>query len=346
MVGDFGGALLSDEENLARAIRVYGAGHSDTLRAKTNVATDLRLLGQFQQAHDLSSSIVHDYREMLGDADARTIWHTTEHVLDLYGLGRYREALKEQNRIWDLVTQHFEPHQRERGLANRNIAIALRKTGDHLGALESARANHRVFELHFGPTHEYTLAAGMSHANALRAAGQLAEARDTAEAAVHGYRKAFGDRHWLTLAAQVNFGIILRILGERRAAHDLERGTFRALTEVLGEEHPYTLNSANNYATSLLANHQVEGAHRLTAHTLEISRRVRGAEHPDTLACAVNAALNQLDAAAEPAGQQAAQLRFDEVIDALERVLGKEHPDTVDAIRGKRADCDIEPPPT
>jgi hypothetical protein len=42
----------------------------------------------------------------------------------------------------------------------------------------------------------------------------------------------------------------------------------------------------------------------------------------------------------------AGQALLDETIEALGQVLGPEHPETVDAARGKRAECDIEPPPT
>ena len=346
MAGDLVGALRSDQENLARAVRVYGPAHDYTLQAKGNVAGAERLLGHYQQAYELSLSIVLDLREMFGAADARTLSYVMDLACDLYGLGRYQEALETQSKAWDQVVQVFKPHQRERMLSERNIAIALRKTGDHAGAEALARKNHRDLHQYFGPDHEYTLAAGITYANALRATGKLAVARSTADTSIKGYQQVFGDRHRLTLAAQVNFGIIQRLLGERRTAHNLERDTFHALTADLGPEHPYTLSAASNYATSLLADHQVRESHELTSRTLEISRSIRGEEHPDTLACAVNAAINQQDAAAEPADQSTAQLRFDNVIDTLERVLGKEHPDTIDAIRGKRADCDIEPPPT
>jgi hypothetical protein len=92
----------------------------------------------------------------------------------------------------------------------------------------------------------------------------------------------------------------------------------------------------------MLLNHEVTSAYALTASTWKISRRVRADDHPDTLACAVNAALDRQESANDLEARQELQ----QTLDRLERILGTDHPDTVDAVRGKRADCDVEPPPT
>ncbi|MBT8226725.1 MAG: tetratricopeptide repeat protein [Dactylosporangium sp.] len=342
MAGDLAGSLDRDQENLARATRVYGLTDDYTLQAKGNVAADLRQLGRFREAYELSRSRAEECQETLGDSDARTLWAISELVRDVCGLGRYREALDMQNRVWDLYGQFLKPHQREFLLAERNIAIALRKAGDHTGALNLSRDNYQAFRTRFGAHHEYTLASAMTYTNALRAAGRLTEARDAGAPAVDGYLKKFGERHRLSLFAQVNQGIVLRLHGERRAALTMENRAAQGLSEVLGAAHPYTLCAANNYANSLLLDHRVSEARQLIGQTLNISRRVRGTGHPDTLACEINAALDLQSDAPDAAPQQ----HLDQVLDTFGRVLGRDHPSTVDAIRGKRADCDIEPPPT
>ena len=117
---------------------------------------------------------------------------------------------------------------------------------------------------------------------------------------------------------------------------------YETLQEVLGDEHPFTLCAANNYASCLVLDHKLSPARELCDRTLEISRGVRGDRHPDTLACAVNAAFTKQ--ATE--GDAAAQRSIAEALGVLAQVLGPNHPDTIDATRGKRAECDIEPPPT
>lgn len=335
-------ALQSDQENLARATRVYGESHEYTLDAKANVAGCLRQLGRFRQSYELAQQIVEALRKTLGNDKRRTVWAVSELVQDLCGLGQYQKALDIQREALERLAQCTKPHQREPLLSERNLVIALRKTGDFDGAVKRAKGNYNAFHTYFGKEHEHTLAAAMTYANALRAAGRLAWARSVAEEAVEGYTKKLGPMHRLTLAARVNQGIILRLLGERRSAYQCERDSYHALRECLGPEHPYVLCAANNYAGSLLLHHEVAAARTLASQSLEISRQVRGDDHPDALACAVNVAIIDLESDEDEA---ATQMRFDFAVNELRTVLGKNHPDVIDAERGRRVECDIEAPP-
>jgi hypothetical protein len=76
--------------------------------------------------------------------------------------------------------------------------------------------------------------------------------------------------------------------------------------------------------------------------TLKLSRKVRGEKHPYTLACAVNAAFDLKSTGDVADGERL----LGEATQGLAAALGPDHPDTVDALRGTRAECDIEPPPT
>jgi len=79
----------------------------------------------------------------------------------------------------------------------------------------------------------------------------------------------------------------------------------------------------------------------MSVSTLAISRRSRGDLHPYTLLCAVNAAFDQLATGQIDDGQSA----LSAATDALASVLGAQHPEVVDIRRGRRPECDIEPPP-
>lgn len=341
IAGDLPGALRSDRENAERAARVYGETHEYTLQARRNLAASLRQLGRFREAHELSQTIVEAQRREGGDSDPRTLWSISELARDLHGLGRYQEALEIQLPAWERARQVLDPHHRDVLLAERNIAIATRKTGDCRRAMIHARENYLAFHTQFGPSHEYTLASGMTYANTLRTTGRLQEARSAAHDTVEGYREKFGPNHRFTLVAQVNQGIILRVLGEQDDAHNLEHDTYHALRNLLGEEHPYTLCAANGYANSLVQNHQLDEAREFAKKTLELSIRTRGSEHPDTIACAINTFFNL-----RQSNRSEATRLLLESIERLENLLGHNHPDAADARKGKRPDCDIEPPPT
>jgi tetratricopeptide (TPR) repeat protein len=342
IAGDYQAALRVDEENVARHRRVFGDEDQYTLRARNNLASNLRMLGDFAAAYDIDQALVQEWRRSFGENDPRTLFSVANLARDLYGLGRYQEALDLQRRAWPIYRDLLGARHNFVLLAARTVAIALRKTGQYKEAVDHARENYRNYHARFGADHEHTLAATMSYANSLRAAGELSEARGLAREAVSRYEATFGPRHPLTLAAATNLGVILRALGEWREARALDERTLDALAEAVGAEHPYTLCVASNLSNDLVLGHELNEARELSERTLAISRRVRGDGHPYTLACATNVAFD-LQATRE---EEAGQALLDETVAALGRVLGPEHPETVDAARGKRAECDIEPPPT
>lgn len=83
------------------------------------------------------------------------------------------------------------------------------------------------------------------------------------------------------------------------------------------------------------------GPYRVDADTLERSERMLGPEHPSTLACSLNYAFDLSAVGRSAEGRQ----RFEAVIDAYRRVLGREHPAIVAALAGQRANCDVDPMP-
>jgi tetratricopeptide (TPR) repeat protein len=340
--GEYRKALDHDAENLKRHRRVYGEEDQHTLRTKSNLAVNMRLLGDFEDAHKLDLEALGRWRQTLGDKDTRTIFSINNLVRDLYGLGQYAEALEIQLRVWSVYRDQLGPSHSDVLLAARTIAIARRKTGEYKQALGEAREAYRSHHARFGPSHQHTLVATMSYANSLRVVGELVEAKGLTVEAINGHTRVFGPKHPLTLAAQCNLAIILRALGERHGVRAMDEETLKHMGEALGAEHPYTLCVANNLTNDLVVDHNVAAARELSQRTLAASRRVRGDLHPYTLACATNAAFDLQATGEEAAGQRL----FDETIATLGRTLGTEHPEVLDAGRGKRAECDIEPPPT
>ena len=168
------------------------------------------------------------------------------------------------------------------------------------------------------------------------------EALGLARDAVERYEHRFGARHLLTVAARINLAVILRTLGEKDEARATDEACLGIAAEVVGPDHPYTLCAATGLANDLVLDHDLEQAYRMDLDTLEKSRRSRGADHPYTLSCAINAGLGMQKVGDSAAGRALLQ----ETVERMAQVLGSEHPETLDAGRGKRAECDIEPPPT
>ncbi|MBM2615739.1 tetratricopeptide repeat protein [Actinoplanes sp. LDG1-06] len=342
VAGKYREALAIDELNVARHREVFGDEDEQTLRARSNSAVNQRILGDFAGALAVDEELVDGWRQTVGEDDPRYIFSVVNLALDLNGRGRYAEALESLNRVFTRYRQQLgSGHVLVLG-ASRALSVALRKTGQYNSALPWAEENFLECESRLGPNHERTLAAAMTFANTLRVNGRLVEAREQAASAIRRYGVTFGTRHPLALAAQSNLAVIYRALGEIREARRIGESVLDDMIQLLGAHHGYTLCAASGVANDRVLAHDTNGARALSVQTLDISREVRGEHHPYTLSCAINAALDL-----QATGQEANGLAlFDATIADFAEVLGASHPETVDAGRFKRAECDIEPPPT
>ncbi|MET0416276.1 MAG: FxSxx-COOH system tetratricopeptide repeat protein, partial [Actinoplanes sp.] len=339
-------ALHADQENVERHLRVRGPDDEFTWRAHKNLAVSLRHVGRFAEAALLDEEMLERLRAAVGDGDGRTL-HSVENLArDYFGLGKYRQALDLLRTAVPQYRELFGLRHRDLLLATRTLTMALRKCGFYAEARDNARQNYHDHFTRFGPKHEHTLAAKSSYALALRSCGSPAElndARTLLREAADVYREVFSDSHPLSLAARVNLAVALRAAGDREEAHRLDESALAVLTETLGETHPYTLAAATNLAEDLYLAGSLQPATELSWTTYQRSVDARGnTEHPDTLAACVNAALNKI-ASGDEAGGQAL---LDRARQTMSSVLGANHPATLDAVRGRRTECDIEAPPT
>lgn len=340
--GDFRGALAVENDNVERHERVFGPGDEHTWLAQNNLAVSLRHLGDFRHAFDIDDSVVTQWREHVGTDDSRTLFAVANLARDLYGLGQYAKALETQRKALPRFREALGERHSDVLQATRTVSIALRKMGYYADARDSARDSYHDHHARFGGEHEHALAATLSYANALRCCGDVAQARSLLYEAADRYRDLFGPSHPLTLAAQVDLAIALRGVQDRGEARALGSEALSALERVLGLEHPYSLCAATGLANDLALAGERDEALALSQRTLQLSRQTRGDSHPDTLSCEINAALDLLAVGRD---QESLQLR-EHALGQMRDLLGVEHPQRADAMRGQRAECDIEPPPT
>jgi tetratricopeptide (TPR) repeat protein len=337
-------ALRAEQENVARHVRVRGNDDEVTWRAEKNLACSLRHVGRFAEAARLDEEMLERLRTAFGDGDPRTL-HSVENLArDYYGIGKYRQALDLLRTTVPQYRELFGLRHRDLLLATRTLTMALRKCGFFADARDNARQNYHDHYTRFGPAHEHTLAAKSSYALALRCCGSPAEvndARTLLREATDVYREVFTDDHPLTLAAKVNLAVALRAAGDRDEARRLDESALGRLTEQLGEQHPYTLAAATNLAQDLFLAGSLAPARELSWATYERSVDARGAEHPDTLVVAVNAGLDKVAGGDETGGQAL----LEQAHKTMSSTLGANHPVTLDAMRGRRTECDIEAPP-
>jgi tetratricopeptide (TPR) repeat protein len=336
--GRYGLALAVQQDLVARYRRLRGEEHERTLWARNNLAVCLRLLGDFAAAYEIDKALAEARRAALGPDHPAALLSATNLARDLFGLGRYAEALDAIQETWPTLVDRLGSRHQFTLLAGRTIAVTLRKTGRLDEALARSREHYLHCQGEFGPDHQHTLAATMTYVNALRAVGDVPSAGHRATEAVDRYGRRFGKGHPLALAAAVNLAANMRDTGEGRKARQVDEMAYGDLRLELGDRHPYTLAAGVGLAGDLVLVHEEDAARGLLERLLVDYRESRGPRHPDTLTCAVNLGLLIGERDRDP-------VLLTESLAALRQVLGPDHPQVKAAERGRRGDCDVEPPP-
>jgi hypothetical protein len=81
-----------DEDTLARRRRVHGEDHPWTLITASNLAFDLRRLGEVETARDLDADTLARLRRVLGDDHPRTLTSSSNLAGDMERLGDQHAA--------------------------------------------------------------------------------------------------------------------------------------------------------------------------------------------------------------------------------------------------------------
>jgi hypothetical protein len=337
--GDFHQSLTLDRETFASCLRQFGPDDPVTLRAAHNLGVSLRLTGAFAEAKERDEETFIRRRELFGSDDFDTLNALNAYNLDLRESGDYSLAGVRQEDAYKQAVAQVGPENPNSMRLARNLAVARRRAGDHSGARVLSEETLERFRRRYGDDYPDTIATALNLAVDLRHAGDLEEAQRLGESSVARYEKLYPPDHPHTLGARINLAVVLRQRGDPRAASDLDQATGEALRVRLGADHPTLLACATNAASDLYALAEFEAALALDTDTLIRSERALGAEHPSTLAVGLNIAL---DLRALGRDQEADRLQADTVT-RFRRALGDTHPATLNALRGSRADCDIDP---
>lgn len=344
IAGEYRAALELDRATYASYRQEFTDEHDRTVGGRHNLAVCLRLLGEFGEAEQIDRAEVRYQRERDGDAHRRTLrtlLAVNALAEDLFGLGRFAEAVEVQADAYEASRSALGPGDEAVLLARRMIALCHRRLGDAGTAAEELEATYRVCAGFWGADHEFTLAAAMSCANALLAARREGEAYALAVDAVGAYERVFGESNPLTRAAQLNLAVILRAVGDRGGARRLDTTALDGMRATVGERHPFGVVAMTNLASDLAHDGDHAGAYTLSLQAWRTAVEIRGADHLDTLVAAANLVVDRAAAGKTDEGPD-----HDAVLDALRRTAGPDHPLVGAVADRQRVDGDVEPPST
>jgi Tetratricopeptide repeat/TIR domain len=341
-LGDLAAASELDRGAWETNKRIYPSDHVQTLLAAHNVALDCRLGDRFPEALEIDRANFDAFTRTLGPDHLHTLFARNNIARDLRESGQYYESLALQEETYAQYHELYGGENPETLRAMKNLSVSRRKAGRYNEAWQLADEVLTRHREKYGESSVETLAAATNFANDCRCIGQYDSGLGNAEHAVRGFREVLGEEHGFTGCAMTNHAALLRLSDEFDAARSVNQEALAILKRAYGPDHRYTLTCAVNLASDLAALGEVEAARELDEDTLARLRRTSGEDHPYTLSCAVNLSLDL-----RTLGERD---KFRELfIDTLERyrlTLGDGHPEAVAAAARRRADCDIEPPPT
>ena len=280
------------KEAFQRMSATPDATATDVLGAWIGISWTLRLMGQFQEAFDISQ----DARDYGLDPDN----NLREHLGTLRSVNGYaivsRRIPEQRLEALDVSKTTLELAKRLFGEAHPDtLAIAigvsnlLRTIGEdqHPEALELAESTVARYPGVYGPDHPYNYGCQSNLALLKRVTGDPDGARELDEKALAGLTASLGPDHHYTLTAAMNLASDFAVLGKPREARRLDEDTWPRLSALLGENHQHTLGCASNLSLDMLACGDEEAGKALQEQVLKTLEEAQGRDFPDLVVAAV-----------------------------------------------------------
>ena len=251
-----------------------------------------------------------------------------QQALQLYGAGKYSEAIPVANKALELREKAFGPEHPATARSLNNLAELYRKMGDYAKAEPLLQRALKINEKALGPEHPDTAVCLSNLAGLYSDMSDYAKAEPLYQRALKIREKALGPEHPNTATSLNNLAELYRKMGDYAKAEPLLQRALKINEKALGPEHPDTALSLNNVAGLYSDMGDSAKAEPLFQRALKIYEKALGPEHPDTARSLNNLAelyQNMGDyAKAEPLYQRALKIR--------EKALGPEHPNTATSL--------------
>ncbi|MFE4641217.1 FxSxx-COOH system tetratricopeptide repeat protein, partial [Streptomyces sp. NPDC056730] len=333
-VGDYAGTEAIERAAVDHLRAERGPKDLEHLRASGGLAADLRGLGRYEEALEVSSWILVCYRELLGEQDSRTLNAQNNLAVSLRLLGRYEESLDLNRRTLEARRQTLRLRHNWTLFSEINYATDLRLLGRYNEAESLQSQSVRVHRMVLGRDNPQTLRAEHNLALCLYRSGERGKAGVLFTQVLENCERVLGEHDPLTMMFAAGQSCFAREHGDIDQAKDISDKVVHGYLAMLGEGHPFVAGARANHALILRGVGEREQAHALIEDALTDMTRAVGERHPWTLGSAINAsALRNL--VGDPEG--AAALTADTITRATE-TLGRTHPLTLSARIAHAAD--------
>ncbi|MFB6941079.1 FxSxx-COOH system tetratricopeptide repeat protein [Streptomyces sp. NPDC060286] len=333
-VGDYAGTEAIERAAVDHLRTERGVQDLEHLRAAGGLAADLRGLGRYDEALEMSGWVLAAYRELLGDQDSRTLNAQNNLAVSLRLLGRYEESLELNQRTLEARRQFLGQRHNWTLSSQTSYAIDLRLLGRYGDALSLQNQSVRVHRLVLGHDNPQTLGAEYNLALCHYRSGERGTASALFTRVLERCERVLGEGAPLTMMFAAGQSCFAREHADIDQARDISEKIVDGYVNMLGEDHPFVAGTRANHALILRNVGERDHAHALLEGALAALTQAVGEYHPWTLGCAINAsALRNL--VGDP---ESAATLTDAVITRATETLGRTHPLTLSARIAHAAD--------
>ncbi|MCX0246012.1 FxSxx-COOH system tetratricopeptide repeat protein [Streptomyces drozdowiczii] len=333
-VGDYAATEAIERAAVEHLRAKRGTHELEHLRAATGLAADLRGLGRYDEALEISSWVLAGYQELLGEQDSRTLNAQNNLATTLRLLGRYAEALELNGLTLDARRQLLRQRHAWTLYSEINYATDLRLLGRYNEAFSLQNQSAQVHRRVLGPDNPQTLRAEHNLALCHYRNGERTRAAELFTRVLERCERALGESDPLTMMFAASQSFFAREHGDIDQARAISEKVVQGFADMLGEEHPYVAGTRGNHALILRSVGERQQAYHLMEEALAGMERAVGEHHPWTLGCAINAsAIRNLIGDVE-----SAVALTDSVVTRAIEALGRTHPLTLSARIAHAAD--------
>ncbi|GGY88944.1 FxSxx-COOH system tetratricopeptide repeat protein [Streptomyces poonensis] len=242
--GEYSSGIKLGERALAAWRQLFGEDHPRVWELTYHYANLLRSGGHYRRTEAIERAAVERLRRERGEQDLDHLRMASGLAADLWGLGRYEEALELTERLYT-VYQDLLGEQDSRTLnALNNLGFSLRLLGRYEETLDIDRRTMEARRQLLKGRHPWTLFSETSYAIDLRLLGRYAEAESVQAKSVRDHRLVMGPDNPQTLRAEHNLALCQYRSGARDAAGRLFARVLERYERKLGETNAHTLAAA------------------------------------------------------------------------------------------------------
>ncbi|MFF0435332.1 FxSxx-COOH system tetratricopeptide repeat protein [Streptomyces sp. NPDC004327] len=290
------------------------------------LASDLRHLGEYQEAGNLQHRALIEAQRLLGDTDVATLAARNDLGRGMRLLGGYEDAYEHDTATLARGERALLPPTVTTLGTGLAVAEDLRLLGRYREALARQESTLRMHEQVLGSLHPQTLEARVQLIRCRRRGGALQpDLGATMAGLLEQLEQVHGRGHHATLSFLNDYGNFLRAQGDVDKARELVDEAEAGYRDLLGPAHPVATGMLISTALAMEAAGEGAGALDLLEAALIGLAESVGPDHPWTLCCALatsgaRAAIGRLD--------EDAELGRNTLLRA-ENTLGDEHPFTL-----------------